>query len=197
MRIDRQQLIIDVVNGAAHELSQKRLLVARRLSLAAQLADVALWLREDFPKEKSTYIQPVDYPISGKYGYDPSYPGNDQHVHYGVDYACPSGTTVRTVYGGEVIAAGVMPQGVAGVQDGAWGLTVRVLLESGPVVDYCHLSQSGVSVGNKISAGSLIGLSGDTGLTTGPHLHLQVWPGLASTSHGANRVDPEAWLGWV
>lgn len=94
--------------------------------------------------------------------------------------------------------AAPMPLRCAGVEPGAWGTMVRILTEAGVVVDLCHLSEVWVSPGNRVQPGWTVGLSGNSGTrTTGPHLHLQVWPDLSATASGARRIDPAVALGWT
>jgi murein DD-endopeptidase MepM/ murein hydrolase activator NlpD len=96
----------------------------------------------------------------------------------GVDYAVPVGTPVVSP------AAGVVT--FAGVQSG-FGNTVQIDYGGGFQATYGHLSQILVGVGQSVGPGDTLALSGNTGLTTGPHLHFQV------ALNGA-AVDPASWL---
>jgi murein DD-endopeptidase MepM/ murein hydrolase activator NlpD len=88
--------------------------------------------------------------------------------HLGVDYAGPIGTPVRTV------ADGVVE--FAGVQNG-YGNVIYVLHRPGPdgshMTVYAHLSKINVHKGESVSQGQNIGLIGETGWATGPHLHFE------------------------
>lgn len=98
--------------------------------------------------------------------------------HQGIDYAVPIGTPV--------LAAGDGTVTFAGVQSG-FGNTVMVDNGNGVTTLYGHLSSIGVSVGQPVSDGSQIALSGNTGTTSGPNLHFAVFDnGVA--------VDPTAQL---
>jgi murein DD-endopeptidase MepM/ murein hydrolase activator NlpD len=83
--------------------------------------------------------------------------------HYGIDYAAPIGTPVRTIGNGKVILAGWA---------GGAGKTVKIMHDKEIATVYCHLSRfgSGVRVGASVSQGQVIGYVGTTGLSTGPHL---------------------------
>lgn len=132
------------------------------------------------------FVRPVsaEWPVSQPYGYDPTYTGRDDHVHLGIDYACPIGTPVYAAEGGIIgVAASNQPQGFPGALDGAWGNAVGVQHNDGVVTWYCHLSSIVVLPGQYVTQGTLLGHSGDTGLTFGPHLHFQV------VANG-ERVDP-------
>lgn len=104
--------------------------------------------------------------------------------HTGQDFAVATGTPVVTAGGGTVVFAGWA---------GAYGKTVRVLHPGGVATWYCHLSWIETRRGADLSAGDLVGLSGSTGNSTGPHLHLEVRTGASANSSGAP-VDPLPWL---
>lgn len=85
--------------------------------------------------------------------------------HHGLDYGVPVGTPIRTSIPGKVTYAGWNNQGYGNL----------VIVENGPYQTYyAHLSEIPVSVGDTVSTGQVIGLSGNTGNSTGPHLHYEV-----------------------
>lgn len=86
-------------------------------------------------------------------------------MHSGVDLAVASGSPVRATSAGVVGEAG--PRG-------GYGLTVDILGQPGLVTRYAHLSRLNVTTGERVSKGHLLGWSGSTGLSTGPHLHYEV-----------------------
>ena len=85
--------------------------------------------------------------------------------HQGVDIAVPVGTAVMASSGGTVT--------VAGWQSG-YGNVVYIQHPDGRVTRYGHLSKCLVSVGQSVSQGQRIALSGNTGNSTGPHLHFEL-----------------------
>jgi murein DD-endopeptidase MepM/ murein hydrolase activator NlpD len=87
--------------------------------------------------------------------------------HQGTDYAAGSGTPVRAIGDGLVIAAGVR---------GGYGNMIDVRHTNGIVTRYGHLRgfAKGVRAGTRVSMGQTIGYVGQTGLATGPHLHFEV-----------------------
>jgi murein DD-endopeptidase MepM/ murein hydrolase activator NlpD len=101
------------------------------------------------------------------------------HAHTGQDFAAPVGTPVHALADGTIIFASY---------DGAYGNKIAIAHEGGLVTWYAHLSAFRVNLGDKVAAGQLIGLVGDTGNTTGPHLHLEIRP-TADVP-----VDPLPWL---
>ncbi|MGT2531405.1 M23 family metallopeptidase [Streptomyces nojiriensis] len=101
--------------------------------------------------------------------------------HTGVDFIASSGTTVRAVGAGTVVSAG---------WGGAYGNEVVIRHADGNYSQYGHLSSLSVSVGQSVTAGQTIGLSGSTGNSTGPHLHFEIRTG---PSYGSD-IDPLAYL---
>ena len=83
-------------------------------------------------------------------------------AHQGVDYGAPVGTPVMAVGDGTVTQAGSM---------GACGKTVVLRHQDGLESVYCHLSSIAVQPGANVSQRQLVGLVGQTGAATGPHLH--------------------------
>ena len=103
--------------------------------------------------------------------------------HEGLDYSVAVGTNVLATHAGVVQVAKLDPKG-------AYGLYVR--LRSGKLSTvYAHLSEFRVPVGTVLKAGDVLGLSGNTGRSTGPHLHwgLQI-DGWRNPAY-KNYIDPE------
>lgn len=85
--------------------------------------------------------------------------------HCGLDFGIPVGTPVKTTMDGQVVHAGWNNQGYGNL----------VIVENGAFrTYYAHLSSIPVQVGDQVSAGSVVGLSGNTGNSTGPHLHYEI-----------------------
>ncbi len=85
--------------------------------------------------------------------------------HAGVDYAAPTGTPVHTIGDGTVE--------FAGVQSGYGKVVYIKHRNKKDTTVYAHLSQIGVKAGDPVSQGQVIGEVGQTGVATGPHLHLE------------------------
>lgn len=101
--------------------------------------------------------------------------------HTGVDFVVPTGTPVKAVGEGTVVTAG---------WGGAYGNQVVIRLADGYYAQYGHLSALSVSVGQTVTAGQQIGLSGATGNVTGPHLHFEI---RTSPYYGSD-IDPVGFL---
>lgn len=100
----------------------------------------------------------------------------------GLDIGVPVGTPVQAITGGTVLQAGPGEDG--------WGTSVKIRDAQGNVHNYGHLSGVNVQVGQEIQPGATIGVSGNTGASTGPHLSYDVLaPNGAAT-------DPSPWLGF-
>ncbi|WP_448579751.1 M23 family metallopeptidase [Thermaurantiacus sp.] len=87
-------------------------------------------------------------------------------MHQGLDFAAATGTPVVASAGGKVIQAG---------WGGGYGNVVKIEHSNGLVTRYAHLSRIDVKNGQAVSQGQRIGAVGSTGLSTGPHLHYEVW----------------------
>lgn len=102
--------------------------------------------------------------ISAPFGVSPRYMGGTV-FHTGVDFAVPVGTEVVTPMGGTVAYVDYDPGGYGNV----------VVIENGGVqMLFAHLSYALVAPGDRVSPGKVIGFSGNSGFSTGPHLHWEV-----------------------
>lgn len=103
------------------------------------------------------------------------------HGTNAVDFGAPVGTPVKASMAGEVILALGN-----GAYNGGYGNYIVVKHSNGTQTLYAHLSKTEVSVGDKVSQGQVIGKSGNTGRSTGPHLHFEVRG--ATNPFGKNKV---------
>ncbi|MER7691381.1 M23 family metallopeptidase [Streptomyces sp. NPDC097610] len=123
-------------------------------------------------------------PITGSYistGYKTGGSLWSSGSHTGVDFHAASGTSVHAVGSGTVVTAG---------WGGAYGNQIVLKMHDGTYTMYGHLSSIGVSVGQTVTPGQQIGLSGSTGNTTGPHLHFEA----RTTAEYGSDMDPVAYL---
>lgn len=91
--------------------------------------------------------------------------GSVYQYHKGIDFAVDKGTPVHSTAKGKVVFAGVK---------GGYGNCVIISHEKGLATLYAHLSKIEVKPGANVRAGQVIALSGNTGRSTGPHLHYEV-----------------------
>jgi len=131
-------------------------------------------------KRLNTFVAP----ITGSYistGYKAGGSLWSSGSHTGVDFHAASGTSVHAVGSGTVVTAG---------WGGAYGNQVVIKMHDGTYTMYGHLSSLDVSVGQTVTPGQQIGLSGATGNTTGPHLHFEA----RTTPEYGSDIDPVAYL---
>lgn len=100
-------------------------------------------------------------------------------MHYGNDYTAGQGTPLRAMSKGTIVSAGWM---------GGAGITVVIKYWDGSVSYYEHMSKTSVTAGQEVLPGDVVGLSGNTGLSTGPHLHLEIH------LDGKGAVNPSPWF---
>jgi len=123
---------------------------------------------------------PKVYPLSQGYGEHPEwYPSTKGHM--GLDWGCPEGTPITAAANGVVTRAELDTATAANPRAG-YGLHVRIQHDSGWTTLYGHFSQIAVKTGQSVKAGEVIGYSGNTGFSTGPHLHFEVRTGPAITT---------------
>ncbi|MGW1609855.1 M23 family metallopeptidase [Streptomyces sp. NPDC002285] len=136
--------------------------------------------REAERKRLLSYVAP----ISGSYvstGYKAGGAVWSSGSHTGVDFHAASGTSVHSVASGTVVEAG---------WGGSYGNQVVIKMNDGTYTQYGHMSSISVSVGQTVTPGQQIGLSGATGNVTGPHLHFEA----RTTQEYGSDIDPVAYL---
>ncbi|MEU4097885.1 M23 family metallopeptidase [Streptomyces sp. NPDC026673] len=103
------------------------------------------------------------------------------HKHSGQDFAVAIGTKVHAVHAGTVVEAG---------WGGAYGNNIVIRHSNGMYSQYAHLSKMQVRVGQHVGEGQQIALSGNTGNSTGPHLHFEI----RKTPYYGSSVNPLPYL---
>ncbi|MBI5358363.1 peptidoglycan DD-metalloendopeptidase family protein, partial [Candidatus Amesbacteria bacterium] len=108
--------------------------------------------------------------------------------HNGIDYGLPEGIEVLSCDTGRVIQSG---------DNGDYGNSVTLQHAWGTSI-YGHLKETKVSVDQEVKAGDLVGIPGQTGYVTGPHLHFGIKPSDADLNKGyLGFVDPSPYLSQV
>jgi murein DD-endopeptidase MepM/ murein hydrolase activator NlpD len=124
---------------------------------------------------------PVD--ITSIFGWRAHPLSGEWRFHSGTDLGAPMGTPVLAAYSGRVSLAEVL---------GGYGLSILLDHNQGKEeTRYAHLSEVFVKPGQWVQQGTVIGLVGSTGNSTGPHLHFET---LQATTEGMTAVDPGAEL---
>lgn len=118
------------------------------------------------------FIWPLSGPISSPFG--PRW----GRMHYGIDIAISEGTSVKAAASGTVLRA---------FDNGGYGLFVEIDHGGGWITRYGHNSKLLVKPGDHVSRGEVISKSGNTGTSTGPHLHFEI-------RKNGTPVDPQLYL---
>ncbi|KAB1644418.1 peptidoglycan DD-metalloendopeptidase family protein [Pseudoclavibacter sp. CFCC 14310] len=146
------------------------------------------------PSPSSAIGFPLPY-LKGSSGYGmrmhPIY--HEPRFHYGTDFAVPQGTPILAIADGTIVGAGF------GSSMGNY-VDVRSVVGGQTIIArYFHLSRIGVSNGQRVSKGQNLGASGNTGASTGAHLHFEIHIG--SIGYGSpmwktagNTVNPVTWM---
>jgi murein DD-endopeptidase MepM/ murein hydrolase activator NlpD len=121
---------------------------------------------------------PVNGEITSEFGTRIHPVTNKSETHTGVDIAVAEGTEVKAIYDGTVEDV---------TDDETLGIVIVINHNNGFKSKYGHLSEVKVNKGDEITKGSIIALSGSTGVSTGPHLHFEV-------SFNDESVDPTSLL---
>lgn len=126
-------------------------------------------------------LKPPTYPLTQHFGENPQwYPLT--HGHNGIDWGIPLRTSVYATLPGKVMRVGSDPNG--------YGNHIRISHANNLLSLYGHLDErnyAAVREGDEVQGGQLIGFSGNTGRSTGPHLHFEVREGTAA-------FNPEPYL---
>jgi murein DD-endopeptidase MepM/ murein hydrolase activator NlpD len=126
-----------------------------------------------------TYIKPISGGrLSSNFGRRTAPTKGASSYHKGIDWSTPVGTAVMASSAGTVVKAG---------WGSGYGYVVYIDHADGRQTRYGHLSKVLVSVGQTVSQGQKIALSGNTGVSTGPHVHFEILI-------GGSQVDPLKYL---
>lgn len=126
------------------------------------------------------------FTTSSQYGMRTHPISGTRKLHRGVDYAAPTGTPVMALADGVVVVQEVQAHNkgnkVVRIRHNIGGSTVTS--------SYLHLNSFNVKVGDTVKAGQQIATVGNTGGSTGSHLHLEIWNGTS----GSTSTNPVPWL---
>ncbi|MEU0631816.1 M23 family metallopeptidase [Streptomyces sp. NPDC005989] len=163
------------VQGKAAEQAAAKKAAAVKKAAAAKKAAL---------KKTHGWETPVSrYELSASFGNDGS---RWAHKHSGQDFAVPIGTKVEAAHSGTVVKAG--PNG--GGDGPAYGNAVVIKHANGTYSQYAHLSKIEVRIGEAVKTGEKIALSGNTGNSSGPHLHFEI----RHTADYGSAVNPVGFL---
>ncbi len=140
-------------------------------------------IRTYIAQQKDIYLAtPAGWPVPGRissgYGTREHPLSGSQKFHSGVDISIPEGTRVKATADGIVSYAG---------WSAGSGHTVVIEHGRGFSTAFAHNQRNLVRVGQKVRRGDVIALSGSTGLSTGPHVHYEIWK-------NGRHVNPNAYF---
>lgn len=125
-------------------------------------------------EQRGGLMAPVPGRISSRFGMRRHPILGYRRMHAGLDFKARHGTPIVAVTDGRVTGAGRM---------GGCGNAVRLRHDGGIDTRYCHMSRIAVNRGQSVRRGQVIGYVGSTGLSTGPHLHYEMY-------RGGRAIDP-------
>ena len=125
-------------------------------------------------EQRAGLVSPVPGPIISRYGMRRHPILRYKRMHAGVDFRARYGTPIVAPTDGRVSSAGRM---------GGCGNAVKLTHSGGLMTKFCHMSRIAVSSGQRVKRGQIVGYVGSTGLSTGPHLHYEMY-------RGGRHVDP-------
>jgi murein DD-endopeptidase MepM/ murein hydrolase activator NlpD len=169
---------------AAQALAQSKAAAAAKVAAAKSKAAKSKAAKLKAAKKAVTWVKPVtSYKLTASFNQG----GNMwSHKHSGQDFAVPVGTPVKAAYNGVVVKAG--PNG--GGDGPAYGNAIVIKHTNGKYSQYAHLSKVNVTVGKSVKAGQAIARSGNTGNSSGPHLHFEI----RTTPNYGSALNPMAYL---
>ncbi len=174
---------LDALRSDASVLAERASRAQERIALeeARARAREEAKRRAEEAKRRAEMLRPkYALPIAGGYVITATfgdYGSRWSTMHKGLDFAVPVGTTVHAVADGTIVKAG---------WDHWWGWHIVIRHKDGTESYYCHLS-SFIQRRGEVKAGEAIARSGNTGNSSGPHLHLEIHV-------DGNPVDPARWL---
>lgn len=176
-----QSVVVDVKAPVGDEIKIDRASVTSQYTVEDKLETVMTAAGGDVTRISSEGVlaQPVDnVRLTSRFGHRKNPTGPGFMSHNGLDYGVPMGTPIKASAAGTVVQA---------EWAGHSGFRVKVDHGNGLETSYNHNSVLKVKVGQKVNRGDVVSLSGSTGNSTGPHLHLEVIV-------NGKWVNPEGWL---
>ena len=182
----RRSATADRADRSARTVSAPRAIYRAPTGPATITVPAAIAAAPSTPAAAPTRPVPPQWvgPMGGPYQLTSRFGPRWGGFHHGLDFAAPVGTPLRS------LSAGVVTDVKTG--HSVYGTYIDVKFADGSLGRYGHLSRADVALGAKVVTGQTIGLSGNSGRSTGPHLHLEIHP------HGdpllTDAADPEVEL---
>ncbi len=178
---DEFDLIVDYRRAATGEVDEGELLYAAIVRNGRPVRRMMRWGREGryfeasgVGEQREGLVAPVPGAIISRYGMRRHPILGYRRMHSGLDFRASHGTPIYAATDGRVTMAG---------RNGSYGNYVRLNHAGGLGTGYAHMSRISVNNGQQVRRGQVIGYVGSTGLSTGPHLHYEMY-------RGAQKIDP-------
>ncbi|HSG54693.1 MAG TPA: M23 family metallopeptidase [Paracoccaceae bacterium] len=170
---DEFDLIVDYKRAATGEVDEGELIYAAIVRDGRALKRMMRWGREGkyfeasgVGEQREGLMAPVPGSISSRYGMRRHPILGYRRMHAGMDFRASQGTPIYAATDGRVTFAG---------RNGGHGNFVRLAHSGGLGTGYAHMSRIAVNNGQQVRRGQVIGYVGSTGLSTGPHLHYEMY----------------------
>ena len=158
-----QELDLSSLNRSAQHLAGRRIVSAPAANFVS--APEAVTQNVSGLSPETGLQAPLTGKITSPFGMR-THPVLGETLHHdGIDISQPAGTPVKPLSSGVVTFAG---------NKGGYGMMVEIAHENGLTSRYAHLSSLAVHTGEQITPEQIVGQVGQTGLATGPHLHLEI-----------------------
>ena len=157
-------------------LNRKRIIMKRITFAAGGLAASCLLITSVMFAQNIPSAMPLgQYEVTSSFGKRTDPFTNELKHHFGIDLKAPTGTPVLATADGKVVTVEDQPNG--------YGKFVIIEHDDNYQTRYAQLSEFKVSIGSRVKKGNVIGLVGNSGRSTAPHLHYEV-------IHNGKRIDP-------
>ena len=148
-----------------NNLNSNRIKIGQKMKVPKLMLDLSGSSKRRSSVSKSGFRWPVKGKISSNYGWRMHPILNEKKFHGGIDIAVPSGTPIRAAKAGKVLSSGWIK---------GFGRIVTIDHGNGVVTSYAHNSKLLVKAGERVQRGQVICRSGNSGLSTGPHLDFRI-----------------------
>lgn len=191
---------ISLGNGTAIEAIRPKVTITKRTDTyqgkprftQGGLIPAIDYTSKETPMSTPRMTSPVSGRVSSPYGYRSL--GGRRSLHAGMDIAAPLGTVVRAAFAGTVVkvvrgrSSGQSASSGIVLAPGRSGNGVLVRNPDGEHQLYGHVNPS-VKVGDKVGVGDVLGKIDLSGITTGPHVHFEIWSSSTPSTHRNPQVD--------
>jgi murein DD-endopeptidase MepM/ murein hydrolase activator NlpD len=180
---DEFDLIVDYRRAATGEVEEGELLYAAIMRNGRPVKRMMRWGREGryfeasgVGEQREGLVAPVPGAIISRYGMRRHPILGYRRMHSGLDFRAAHGTPIYAATDGRVTYSG---------RNGSYGNYVRLNHAGGLGTGYAHMSRIAVHNGQQVRRGQVIGYVGSTGLSTGAHLHYEMY-------RGGQKIDPSS-----